>query len=119
MWEVFGDRLGLLPVYGLALTGAVAGAGLAYLWAASRPPVNGVWHDLAVEEIRCSRLRGVLTGSLFGGVLGAVLTSRMYGGVSFDSNLPIVAQGFLSVGLVDGLLGLVSGLQQEPGELNV
>jgi hypothetical protein len=114
LWGVFGDRLRLLSIYGLALAGSVAGAGLAWVWAASRPPVNGVWHDLAAVRIRTSRLWGVLAGGLFGGVFGAVLTSFMYGGASFDSSVPIAAQGFLVVGFVGGLLGLVSGLQQEP-----
>lgn len=108
-----GEGPNFVLMYGLALFGAAAGAGLAFFWAASIAPVDGVWRDLASSPVRRSRLWGVLAGSLFGGLLGAVVTGAMYGGVQFDGSLPLVVQGFLAVGFVGGLLGLVSGLQSE------
>jgi hypothetical protein len=36
----------------------------------------------------------------------------MYGGQEVEGNLPLVVQGFLAVGFIGALLGLVSGIQK-------
>jgi hypothetical protein len=36
----------------------------------------------------------------------------MYGGGQVEGNLPVIVQGFLAVGFIGALLGLVSGLQK-------
>jgi hypothetical protein len=102
----------LLLIYGPALVGAALGAGIAFLAARSLSPVGGVWRELAELPVRRSRLLGAVVGGLGGGVIGAVVVWRMYGGEQFEGNLPMVVQGFLAAGFVGALLGLVSGLQK-------
>jgi hypothetical protein len=102
-----------LMVYGIALDGAAVGGTCAMLIARSVSPVGGVFHDLHEEPVRRSRLAGALVGGVAGGVMGAILPARMYAGESTDSPVPIVVQGFLAVGTVGALLGLVSGIQKK------
>jgi hypothetical protein len=103
----------LLLIYGLALAGATVGAGIAFLVAASFRPVDGAWRDLGKLPVRRSRLRGALIGGVAGGVFGALVVAFMYGGQQSEGNLPLVLQGFLAVGFVGALLGLVSGVQKD------
>src|SRR5205814_243965 len=105
----YGDQPNLLLIYGLALSGAALGAGLAFLIAHRLPPIDGVWREVPVTPVRRSRLWGTVAGGLFGGVIGAVVVLLMYGGVQVDASLPLVMQGFLGVGFLGALLGLISG----------
>jgi hypothetical protein len=102
----------LLLVYGLALCGAAAGAGLAFLIARSLGPLDGVWRDVSGVPVRRSRLLGAVVGGVGGGVIGAIVVAVMYGGEQTEGNLPMVVQGFLAVGFIGALLGLVSGVQK-------
>jgi hypothetical protein len=108
-----GPAPNLLLIYAGALAGAVCGAASAFVLAKSFGPLNGEWKNLAELPVRRSRLLGAVVGGVGGGVLGAALVKFMYGNVQTEGNLPIVLQGFLAVGIVGALLGLVSGVQKE------
>jgi hypothetical protein len=102
----------LLLAYGLALCGAAAGASLTFLIARSLGPVDGVWREVSEVPVRRSRLLGAIVGGAGGGVIGAIVVAVMYGGEQVEGNLPMVVQGFVAVGFVGALLGLVSGVQK-------
>jgi hypothetical protein len=101
-----------LLIYGLALAGAAIGGALAFLIARAIGPVDGVWRELTSLPVRRSRLWGAVAGGVGGGIIGAAVVALMYGGKQFENNLPIIVQGFLAVGLLGALLGLVSGVQK-------
>jgi len=103
----------LLVVYGLALAGAAIGGVCAFVIARSVSPVGGAYRDLPKGPFPRSRLVGALVGGVGGGLFGALITGLMFGGEPVEGNLPIVVQGFLAVGTVGALLGLVSGVQKK------
>ncbi|MCA9068727.1 MAG: hypothetical protein KDA84_07380 [Planctomycetaceae bacterium] len=102
----------MLLIYGLALGGAILGAGLAFLIARSLSPVDGVWRDLTKEPVQNSRLLGAIVGGVGGGVIGAGVAFYMYGDGRAADNIPMMVQAILAVGFIGALLGLVSGLQK-------
>jgi hypothetical protein len=108
-----GQAPNLLLIYGGALAGAVCGAASAFVLAKSYGPLNGEWKDLAELPVRRSRLLGAVVGGIGGGAVGAAVIWFMYRDVQTEGNLPIALQGFLAVGIVGALLGLVSGVQKE------
>ena len=85
---------------------------VAFLIARSFSPIDGVWRELSEMPIRRSRLWGAVAGGVGGGVIGAIAVAAMYGGEQTEGNLPLMVQGFLAVGFVGALLGLVSGVSK-------
>jgi hypothetical protein len=106
-------KVNLVPIYCYALVGAVAGAVLAFVVAKMAKPVDGRWIDVQDDESRRSRLKGAIIGGLAGGVFGALVVKFLYGDDPGAEEMSLMLQGFLAVGLVGALLGLVSGLQKE------
>jgi hypothetical protein len=74
--------------------------------------VDGVWRELAELPVQRSRLWGAVIGALAGGAIGAIVVAVLYGGEQGEGNLPLMVQGFLAVGFLGALLGMVSGFQK-------
>lgn len=102
----------LLLIYGFAFAGALFGAGFAFLLAKCIGPVDGIWRDPSQTPIQNSRLLGAVIGGIGGGTIGAIAMVWLYRREQLAGNWSIVLQGFLVVGFVGALLGLVSGVRK-------